>query len=97
MADLTLQRVFDRVFSYLTESGVEMDQAHSRKLLQLMEDALDARVDGQGPNASVALSEPRLLVRAMDRIPVYFPVAEERIPAPNPPLCRGSIGYPAHG
>jgi|26BtaG_2_1085354.scaffolds.fasta_scaffold03159_3 hypothetical protein len=94
MADLTLQRVFDRVFIYLTESGVEMDQAHSRKLLQLMDDAL---VDGQGPNASVALSEPRLLARAMDRIPVYFPVAEERIPAPNPPLCRGSIGYPSHG
>ncbi|MBC7183656.1 MAG: hypothetical protein H5U30_08830 [Marinobacter sp.] len=94
MADLTLQRVFDRVFSYLTESGVEMTQAHSRKLLQLMDDSL---ATGEGLEALGAMSETRLLARAMDLVPVYFPVAVEKIPAPNPPMCRGSIGYPSHG
>lgn len=94
MADLTLQRVFVRVFSYLTESGVEMDQARSRTLLKLLDDSL---VAGEGPEATALLSETELLARAMDRIPLYFPLPREKIPAPNPPLCRGSIGYPSHG
>lgn len=94
MADQTLQRVFTRVFTYLTESGVEMSRPHCRTLLKLIDDAL---VDDAESDQERAMDEARLLSRAMDRLPAYFPIAEEILPAPNPPLWRGSIGYPAHG
>lgn len=94
MADQTLQRVFVRVFSYLAESGVEMTRSRSRTLLQLMDDTL---AESGQPEAAGRLSETDLLVQTMDRLPAYFPIEEEALPAPNPPLCRGSIGYPTHG
>lgn len=94
MADQTLQRVFVRVFTYLTESGVEMTRAHCRTLLQLIDDAL---VDDTQTDQASTLDEVRLLSDTMDRLPAYFPLTEEVLPAPNPPLIRGSIGYPTHG
>jgi hypothetical protein len=94
MADQTLQRVFTRVFTYLTESGVDMTRADCRTLLQLIDNAL---VDDTQTEQAGALDEARLLSRTMDRLPSYFPIADEVLPAPNPPLCRASIGYPAHG
>jgi hypothetical protein len=94
MADQTLQRVFTRVFTYLTESGVEMTRAHCRTLLQLIDEAL---VDDTQGDQAATLDEARLLSHTMDRLPAYFPLQDEALPAPNPPLCRASIGYPAHG
>lgn len=91
MADQTLQRVFVRVFRYLTESGLEMTRARSRTLLQLIDDTLAEADETMGDE----LSEARLLAQTMDRLPAYFPVEEEVPPTPCPPLSRGSIGYPA--
>jgi|AntRauTorckE6833_2_1112554.scaffolds.fasta_scaffold45252_3 hypothetical protein len=94
MADQTLQRVFTRAFTYLAESGVEMTRAHCRTLLQLIDDALvdDAQADQNG-----AMDESHLLVRTMDLLPAYFPLAEEALPSPKPPMCRSSIGYSNYG
>lgn len=91
MADQTLQRVFVRVFRYLTESGLEMTRARSRTLLRLIDDTLAEADETTGDG----LSEVRLLAQTMDRLPAYFPVVEEVPPTPCPPLSRGSIGYPA--
>tara|TARA_B100001057_G_scaffold469685_1_gene530256 strand:+ start:2894 stop:3097 length:204 start_codon:yes stop_codon:yes gene_type:complete len=66
----------------------------SRKLLKMLDDALAETV---GEGVADDFSEAQLLSRAMDRLPDYFPLVEETIPAPAPPLLRGSIGYPAHG
>ncbi|OAN92157.1 hypothetical protein A8B84_16560 [Marinobacter sp. EhC06] len=94
MTAQTLQRVVVRLSTYLTESGVTMNRSMSRKLLKMLDDAL-AETGGEGETDD--FSEAQLLARAMDRLPDYFPVVEETIPAPAPPLLRGSIGYPAHG
>jgi|AntRauTorcE11898_2_1112593.scaffolds.fasta_scaffold98316_1 hypothetical protein len=93
MADKTLERVFVRVFTYLTESGVEMTRVRSRALLQLIDDAL---VDDEQAGEACTLDEASLISLAMDRLPAYFPIPEEMLPAPNPPLWRASIGYPTH-
>lgn len=94
MTAQTLQRVVVRLSTYLTESGVTMNRSMSRKLLKMLEDALAEPVGG---GVADDISEAQLLSRAMDRLPNYFPVVVETIPAPAPPLLRGSIGYPAHG
>ena len=94
MADQTLQRVFVRLFGYLAESEVDMTPTRFRTLLRLMDDTLAETGLAEGAGR---LSETNLLTRAMDRLPDYFPIEEDVLPAPNPPLCRGSIGYPAHG
>lgn len=94
MTAQTLQRVVVRVSTYLTESGVTMNRSMSRQLLKMLDDALAETVEeGEADD----FSEAKLLSRAMDRLPDYFPVVEETIPAPVPPLLRGSIGYAAHG
>ena len=94
MTAQTLQRVVARLSTYLTESGVTMNRSMSRKLLKMLDDALAETV---GEGVADDFSEAQLLSRAMDRLRVYFPLVEETIPAPAPPLLRGSIGYPAHG
>ena len=94
MTAQTLQRVVARLSTYLTESGVTMNLSMSRKLLKMLDDALAETV---GEGVADDFSEAQLLSRAMDRLPDYFPLVEETIPAPAPPLLRGSIGYPAHG
>ncbi|MBU2955583.1 hypothetical protein [Marinobacter sp. F3R08] len=94
MTDPVFQRVFVRLCSYLAEAGIEMTQPHCRNLLRLMDDVL-AEV-GEGDDAE-ELSETLWLCRAMDRLTDYFTLSEDRLPAPTPPLLRGSIGYPSHG
>lgn len=89
-----LQRVVIRVSTYLAESGVTMNRTMSRKLLKMLDDGL---AETGGEDVAGDVSEAQLISWAMDRLPDYFPVVEETIPAPAPPLLRGSIGYPAHG
>ena len=94
MTAQTLQRVVARLSTYLTESGVTMNRSMSRKLLKMLDDALAETV---GEGVADDFSEAQFLSRAMDRLPDHFPLGEETIPAPAPPLLRGSIGFPAHG
>ena len=88
MADVSFQDVFNRVFSYLRESGVEMTVETYRSLLRLMEEAV-ASVDE--PNRG-----DRILAAAMDRVPRYFRLPEVEPPQACPPITRGSIGYDHH-
>lgn len=67
MADVSFQDVFNRVFSYLRESGVEMTVETYRSLLRLIEEAV-ASVDE--PNRG-----DRILAAAMDPGAPVFPAA----------------------
>ena len=88
-----LQRVVVRASAYLAESGVKMNRSQSRRLLEMLDDALVATAS---EDEAGAIDEPNLLAWVMDRLPAYFPPETETIPAPVPPLLRGSIGYPCH-
>lgn len=85
MAEISLQDVFNRVFTYLRASGVEMTVERYRTLLHLIEESV-ASVGDDG-------QEGKLLASAMELIPRYFDLPERRLPPATPPLCRGSIGY----
>ncbi|MGF2735018.1 hypothetical protein [Marinobacter sp. DUT-1] len=85
MADISLQVVFNRAFTYLRASGVEMTVERYRTLLHLIEASIaSAGEDGHGDE---------LLDSVMARIPDYFDLPEKIPPQATPELCRGSIGY----
>ncbi|MBD3640225.1 MAG: hypothetical protein HUJ18_04450 [Marinobacter sp.] len=85
MADISLQDVFNRAFTYLKASGVEMTVETYRTLLHLIEESVaSAGKDGQGD---------KLLRSVMERIPVHFDLPETNPPQATPGLYRGSIGY----
>lgn len=96
-----LQRVVVRVCTYLAESGVTMNRSNSRRVLKMLDEVL-CEVNGENGNGENGeddvgdVGEMQLLSLAMDRLPAYFPVTEETIPALSPALLRGSIRYP-HG
>ncbi|MDY6841758.1 MAG: hypothetical protein SV429_09720 [Pseudomonadota bacterium] len=101
-----LQRVVVRVCTYLAESGVTMNRSNSRRVLKMLDEVLSEAngENGNGGNGNGEngeddvgdVGEMQLLSLAMDRLPAYFPVTEETIPALSPALLRGSIRYP-HG
>ncbi|MDY6816318.1 MAG: hypothetical protein SV598_10665 [Pseudomonadota bacterium] len=85
MADISLQVVLNRAFTYLQASGVEMTLERYRTLLHLIEESVASTAeDGQGD---------QLLESVMERIPGYFDLPETVPPQATPELCRGSIGY----
>ncbi len=85
MADISLQDVFNRAFTYLKASGVEMTVETYRTLLHLIEESVaSAGEDGQGD---------ALLQSVMERIPDHFELPGTNPPQATPGLCRGSIGY----
>ncbi|EMP55605.1 hypothetical protein MSNKSG1_07038 [Marinobacter santoriniensis NKSG1] len=85
MAEIVFQEVFNRIFTYLREAGVEMTANTYRSLLQLIDDAV-AETGEEG-------DQERLLSIAVDLIPRYFDLPSFHPPAPYPPICRASIGY----
>ncbi|MDO6824606.1 hypothetical protein [Marinobacter sp. 1_MG-2023] len=89
MEDISFQQVFGRVYSYLSEAGVEMTSERCRQMLQLIDDAMAEVGEDKGGH--------RLLENVMDRLPDYFSIPGAIIPAVAPPLCRGSIGYRSRG
>ncbi|WP_372985376.1 hypothetical protein [Marinobacter sp.] len=85
MADISLQAVFNRAFTYLRASEVEMTVERYRTLLHLIEESVAlAGKEGQ---------EDQLLESVMERIPGYFDLPETVSPEATPAMCRGSIGY----
>jgi len=89
MEDISFQHVFSRVYSYLSEAGVEMTSERCRQMLQLIDDAMAEVGEDEGGH--------RLLQNVMDRLPDYFSIPGVRIPTVAPPLSRGSIGYLVRG
>lgn len=89
MRDIDLQDVFNRVYLYLVESGVEMNADKCCRLLKLLEIAVcDSWEEG---------SEARIRDRVIDSIPEYFALPVFTVPEICPPLKRGSIGYDRPG
>ncbi|MFO7527990.1 MAG: hypothetical protein R6W86_04180 [Marinobacter sp.] len=85
MEEITLQVAFNRAFTYLRASGVEMTVERYRALLHLIEESVaSAGEDGQGD---------QLLESVMERIPGYFDLPATVPPQATPELCRGNIGY----
>ncbi|RBP25665.1 hypothetical protein DET50_1217 [Marinobacter pelagius] len=85
MTEISLQAVFNRAFTYLRASGVEMTVERYRTLLHLIEESVASVGEGgQGDE---------LLELVMERIAGYFDLPETIPPKANPELCRGSIGY----
>jgi hypothetical protein len=78
-----------------------MNRSNSRRVLKMLDEVL-CEVNGENGNGENGeddvgdVGEMQLLSLAMDRLPAYFPVTEETIPALSPALLRGSIRYP-HG
>lgn len=85
MASVSLQDVFNRVYTYLRASGIDMTVDSYRTLLHLIEDAV-------GPGGDEG-HEDALLEAAMERMPLYFDLPVRTAPNAAPPLSRGSIGY----
>ncbi|MCG7199448.1 hypothetical protein MD273_06905 [Marinobacter pelagius] len=85
MAEISLQDVFNRAYTYLRASGIDMTVDRYRTLLHLIEDSV--------ASADEEEQEDALLESAMERIPRYFELPENRAPKATPPLFRGSIGY----
>lgn len=85
MADISLQDIFNRAFTYLRASGVAMTVESYRTLLHLIEESV-AAVGESG-------HEDELLESVMERISGYFDLPETNPLQASPSLCRGSIGY----
>ncbi|WP_336366687.1 hypothetical protein [Marinobacter sp. C2H3] len=85
MADTVYQDVFNRIFTYLRESGVEMTAERYRSLLRLIDDA----VADSGQSADI----DRLMPLAMARLPDYFQLPVVAPPEAFPPIRRRSVGY----
>lgn len=81
MPEILCQQALERVLIYLRDDGVALTADTCRQALCLVESALAA---GAGPD---------LPARCIGRIPDYFEHPSETIPAANPPLKRGHIGY----
>ncbi|MBW0146464.1 hypothetical protein [Marinobacter arenosus] len=89
MRDIDLQNVFNRVYLYLVESGIEMTADQCQRLLQLLDKAvLASQAEG---------AETSALDRAIDTIPEYFGLPGFTVPEICPPLKRGSMGYDRPG
>lgn len=85
MAEIVFQEVFNRIFTYLREAGVEMTANTYRSLLHLIDDAVEQNRE-RGDHE-------QLLSIAVDLIPRYFDLPSFDTPDPYPPICRASIGY----
>lgn len=82
MAQANCQQALEWVIAYIRDSGIEPTVEDNRTALRLVEAAL------------AQTGQDELLPAAMALIPRYFNLSPTAIPPHQPPIARGSIGYP---
>lgn len=89
MTEMAFQDVFNRVYLFLSTSGIDMTGERFRTLLQLIDDAI-LKASKENDRECGAVS---VLDIAIDMVPDRFALPPERKLNTRPPLERGSIGY----
>lgn len=75
-----VEETLSRALTYLRLAGVTVTPEVARRVLRLVDSALE---DG----------EQRLLARVMERLPDTFSLPEEDLPPQTPPLHHASVHY----
>ncbi|MDV3503478.1 hypothetical protein [Marinobacter sp. M-5] len=79
--EILCQQALEQVLAYLADDGVALTADTCRQALCLVESVL---AESAGPD---------LPARCVGRIYEHFQRPADSIPAANPPLARGHIGY----